>query len=69
MDSLGLPKPVFRKCFYDGEKCVDPCSTFCGVYPYPVDPVDPDDIGEVWERERVVVPACARLLAFERKLI
>jgi hypothetical protein len=69
MDGFGLPKPVFRKCFCGGGKCVDPCSHFCGVYPYLVDPVDPDDIGEVWERERVIVPACARYVAFERELV
>ena len=60
LDSLGLPKPVFRKCFYDGKQCVDPESWFCGEYPFPVDPVDPHDFGSVWKRERVFVPACVR---------
>lgn len=58
-----LPKPkVARRCPFDGKCCVDPNSWFCEESPFPVDPVDPDDIGSVWKRERVFVPACARCI-------
>jgi hypothetical protein len=71
LESLGLPKAEKRICKFYGEDCVDPCSRFCGSYPFPVDPVDPDlahtgfrrKYGEhvvvaVFEREHVIIPAC-----------
>ena len=62
LDSLGLPKAVHRVCHVDGLPCVDPCSRFCGSYPFPVDPVDPHGEGSFCERGRVIVPACARCI-------
>lgn len=68
LESLGLPIAVKRKCKVDDhELCVDPCSLFCGEYPYLVDPVDPDKTYDgrfIQCRELVIVPACVRLLWF-----